>query len=83
MLCQSALRVQEDGLISVYVTVGGRDAKLKGVGKVPKAAPISARHMVVGKDAYGVSLVQKWGKVMMFVTHLPGGRLGCVLLTVV
>lgn len=76
--CQSAQRVHGVGLIFVSVMVGARDANLKGVGRVHRAALIFARHMEEVRDVSGDSPGQSSGLVMDHVTHFLGGRLGYV-----
>lgn len=80
--CQSAQRVQEGVLTTVFVMVGARDAKWKDAARVHRAAQISARHMEVGRGAFGDTLVRNSvAKMMVHVTHLQGGKQGSVLLT--
>ncbi|KAJ0041877.1 hypothetical protein Pint_18988 [Pistacia integerrima] len=75
VLYLSAQRVLGDGQTFVSVTVGARDASLKGLARVHKVALTSVRHMVEGKDAPGVILVQNMDpKLLVRVTHLQGGR---------
>ncbi|KAL0371878.1 UNVERIFIED_CONTAM: hypothetical protein Scaly_0869400 [Sesamum calycinum] len=57
VLFKSVQRVPGDVLTFVFVMVGARDAKLKGVEKVLRAALIFARPMVEEKDALGVILI--------------------------
>lgn len=75
MLFQSAPRVLGGVPNSVFAMVGERDANLKGVGKVLREALISARLMVEGRDAPGVTLVMSLGKVIFLATHLLGVKL--------
>ena len=75
VLCLNAQRVQGDVLIIVFVMVEARDANLKGVAKVHKAAQISARHMVEGRDAPGAILGQNMAtNLLVLVTLLQGVR---------
>lgn len=82
MLSQIAPRAPGDVLNIVFAMVVERDANLKAVVKVPREAPISARPMVEGKDATGVTLVTSLGKVMFLATHLLGVKLDSVGLMV-
>lgn len=75
VLYLSAQRVQEDGQIFVCVMVVARGASLQVVVKVHKAALISARHMVEGRDALGVILDLNVVLTLLgLVTHLQGVR---------
>lgn len=76
--CQNAQRAQGDELTIASAMEGARDANLKAVARVHKAARTSARHMVEGKDALGVRLGHNLAAKMDLVVHLPGGRLGSV-----
>ena len=82
VLCQSAQRVQGEGLTIVSVMAEGRDANLKGVERVHKAALIFARHMEEGRDALGATLGQNLARLMFPVTHLLGEGLVSVHPTV-
>jgi hypothetical protein len=75
VLYLSAQRVQEDVQIFVSVMAVEKGARLKDVVKVLKAAPISARHMVEGRDALGVILGQNMVTyLLVLVPHLQGVR---------
>lgn len=76
VLYLNAPRVQEDEQIFVFVMVVEKDASLKGAAKVPRAAQISARHMVGGRDVLGVILDQNMeSSLLVHATHLQGVRL--------
>ncbi|KAL0393626.1 UNVERIFIED_CONTAM: hypothetical protein Slati_4328800 [Sesamum latifolium] len=52
---------------------GGKRCKFEGCGKVLKEAQISARLMVEGRDACGVTLVLNLAKVMYLATYFCSG----------
>lgn len=70
MLFPSVQGVPEDELTFVFVMAGGKDANLKGVGKVHREALISVRHMVEGRDVPGVTLVLNLAKAKFLAAHL-------------
>jgi hypothetical protein len=71
--------VPEEGLITVSATGEARDASLKGVEKVHKAALTSARHMGEARDARGAIQGQNMeSRQMVLVLHLQGGKQVCV-----
>lgn len=76
-------RVQGAGQLSVFVMVEGKGANLKDVGRVHKAALISARLMVEEGAALGAFQDQGLEtKSPLLVISSLGGKLAFVLITV-
>lgn len=69
VLYLSAQRVQEGGPTIVFVMVVEKDASMRDVEKVRKAAQIFARHMAVVSDALGAS-----GNQMLVVSNVTALR---------
>lgn len=76
-----AQRVQGEGPIFVFVMVGVSGANMRGVERVPRAAPTSARHMVEASGVLGGTQGQSF-VVKPRVTGLLGVRPASVLRTV-